>query len=196
MSEMLASDTGVASSRSSSQTDSRPRDRIVPGPREVEPPSTSTTLSPESSQSATWEPRFRPGVSGHEIATLGLHAGRLRRSRQVVTPTTSVPRVRHRWMGVVESVAPGDYFEAHLTPLDDGPEVTATLSFDAVLDDDAPLIAAGASFYLHAGRLAIRPGTTVAFTSIKVRRLGKWRDEELEFLRERARKRQAGIDFQ
>jgi len=137
-------------------------------------------------------------MTDSEIATLGSNAARLAHIRGKPAPGSPTPaRITRRWMGVVKAVdGDGRFFDAQLTPVDQvGPDIDATLSRDAVVDDDAPLLAPGASFYLYAGRTHLGPGRTVAFTSIMVRRLGRWRDEEVEFLQERALKSQSNIDF-
>ncbi len=173
--------------------------RVYPGQTPGREPLPGAWLRSDLDAPDDVETTPRRALSSPEIARLGTKAAWLRRIREAPPPAAPMSvHVTKRWVGVVRSVEPRDYFEAELMPLDDGsgPAVTADLTFDAVSDDDARLIYPGTSFYLHVGRTSLGPGRTIAFTSIKVRRLGRWRDEELEFLRERARKRRAGIDFE
>jgi hypothetical protein len=87
------------------------------------------------------------------------------------------------------------FFEALLTPYEsERPEVVADLSLDAVSEDDQELLAPGASFYLHAGRYEGVGGRTFSFTSIRLRRLGKWRTEDIEYIREKAVKWRNAFD--
>lgn len=193
-------DTGRPRTRSLDSTVYRPSGR-PPAPMAPTRPllTGSTTLSPDFERHINLPTTWHRQVTGEEIATLGAHVGRLQRIRNASTHEDDKwVRVTRRWMGVVKSVdEDGEFFDAQLTPLDaSGLEVLATLALDAVTSDDVDLIAPGTSFYLHAGRTSIGPGRTVAFTSITVRRLGRWRGEEVEYLRERARKRQATIDFE
>lgn len=104
-------------------------------------------------------------------------------------------QVLQRWEGIVREVH-GSYFEALLTPMSDGsPEVIADVSLDAVGDSDVELVRPGATFYLQAGRARLRTGMTVAYSSVIMRRLGNWYQEDLDLLRERGAKRRSKFEF-
>lgn len=103
--------------------------------------------------------------------------------------------VTHRWEGTVR-VTGEDHFEALLMPIDEeGPEVIADISNEAVDEDDRDLVVPGAPFYLTVGKHLGRGGRHVSTQSLRFRRLGKWRQEELAHLQEAGRKWRAALDF-
>jgi len=104
--------------------------------------------------------------------------------------------VSNRWEGSVLSISDG-FFEAKLTPMaEHGPAVFAELSIEDVSEDDRALLIPGAIFYIAAGHLQ-QPGGRIMRTSVlRFRRLGRWREDEIALLRERARKRRAALGFE
>lgn len=134
-----------------------------------------------------------------EIRSLGSSTRYVSKSRRDANrrPRSSSMTVRQKFEGWVTAVDDDGFFEAQLVAPDGSePEFTAELNFDSVSEGDRPLIAPGAAIYLNVGRVEVRPGTSVAFASVHVRRFGRWRADELTFARERAEKRLAAIDFQ
>jgi hypothetical protein len=104
-------------------------------------------------------------------------------------------RVTDRWEGVVAEIGDG-VFVAQLVPLGrDEPVLFGDIDLDQVDDDDRPLVAEGASFYLNVGYVPVGRGRRSRVSSIRFRRLPPWRFEETQVLRERARKQWQALGF-
>lgn len=102
-------------------------------------------------------------------------------------------KVRQRWDGVVREVHEG-YFVARLVPLGrDEPELFADILNEKVDDDQRDLIRPGALFYLVAGFIPISPGQRIQASKVRFRRLPQWRQEDVDYMREVARKRRASL---
>lgn len=116
-------------------------------------------------------------------------------SRAEPASTNSV-RVTHRWEGSVLCIY-DDFFEAKLTSLtDESPEVTAEFSIEDLSEDDRSLLTPGASFYVTAIQERQSGGRIRHSSDVRFRRLGRWREEEIALIRERAKKRRAALGFE
>jgi hypothetical protein len=149
---------------------------------------TSTTSTPIS---GTEPPNMRPLDSTH---TEHLFPG-VAKDRPDTVERSPI-RVTHRWEGTVVAVD-DDYFEAKLTPLSgDGPEVLAELSLEDVSADDISLLAPGAVFYITVGQVRQAGGRIMRTSTVRFRRLGLWHEDDVRFLRARAKKRRAALGFE
>jgi hypothetical protein len=87
----------------------------------------------------------------------------------------------HRWEGRVIEIE-GDIFAAELYPLDhDGPELVADFDLD-LLAGDGDEILPGTRFYLTT-RIIEYNGRKDVTSSLRLRRLGRWKDTDLRQVR-------------
>lgn len=120
-----------------------------------------------------------------------------RRYVQPLVLENSRVRVQSRYEGVVTEVDQEEgYFQARLATPGLKPELIAEFRLEAVMDDDLDLLAPGAPFYVLTGRLTSGGGRTSAVTSLRFKRLGKLRQEDVDFHMERGAKYRAllGLD--
>lgn len=105
-------------------------------------------------------------------------------------------KVTHRWEGSVLYVH-DDFFEAKLTSLtDESADVTAEFIIEDLSNDDRSLLRPGASFYVTA-ILEPRSGGRVRHSSdVRFRRLGRWNEDEIALIKDRAKKRRAALGFE
>jgi hypothetical protein len=104
-------------------------------------------------------------------------------------------KVSRRWEGSVLEVDEG-FFEAKLTPISDGgPDVIADISVADIAADDMPLLRPGAPLHVTAGHVRLPGGRVIHTSTVQLRRLGRWRSEEIALLEERAQKRRAALGF-
>lgn len=157
-------------------------------PTEASGPTYTATTIPRAPTSPT-------GIDGIRQAALDAAADPV--AEQAVTrPATPAPvrlRVTQRWDGVVLEVDPdAGLFTAKVVPLGcDGPELYADFRLDKVDDQDLPLLREGALFFAITGYIPVGPGQRIQASTLRFRRLAKWRSEDVDFMRARARKRRA-----
>lgn len=105
-------------------------------------------------------------------------------------PTSRVAGMK-KWQGRVLSVD-DELFEAELTPLDhEGPVVVADFE-TAHLDiqDDADCVRPGDVFYMTVRTVySERAKTRTTTSALRLRRMGRWSQQELDRLRKKARQR-------
>jgi hypothetical protein len=104
-------------------------------------------------------------------------------------------RVSERWEGVVTELGDG-YLVARLVPLGrEEPMLVGDIDIEQVDEDDRALVQEGASFYLNVGFVPLGSGRRSRVSSIRFRRLPPWREDDVAFLRERARKQWLAMGF-
>lgn len=92
----------------------------------------------------------------------------------------------HRWEGRILDID-GDVFSAELTPIDhDGPPLVADFDLMLLETDDAE-VGPESGFYLTTRIIEVN-GRKEATSSLRLRRLGRWTEKELEEARNEARK--------
>lgn len=116
----------------------------------------------------------------------------------VMRPLTPLPvrlRVMERWDGVVLDLHLEEgFFTARVVPLGRRePELYVDFRFDKVDEQDRPIVEVGALFYAISGYIPIGPGERIQASSLRFRRLAKWRAEDVEFMRASASKRRAAL---
>ncbi len=112
-----------------------------------------------------------------------------------LTPPPVVLRIRERWDGVVMEVHSEErFFTARVVPLGrDEPELFADFHLDKVDEQDLPLVAVGALFFAISGYIPVGPGQRIQASTLRFRRLAKWRTDDVDFMRAAARKRRAAL---
>ncbi|MGB3763763.1 MAG: hypothetical protein WA966_11110 [Ornithinimicrobium sp.] len=93
-----------------------------------------------------------------------------------------------RWEGYVVEVD-GETLTAELTPEHDGPVVLA--DFEVAKLGSEPDLAVGDVVYVTVRSVAGRSGYPTTTSAIRLRRLGRWSDEEVDDLERRADERAA-----
>ncbi len=114
----------------------------------------------------------------------------------VMRPLTPPPvrlRVKERWDGIVIEVhSEKRFFTAKVVPLGrDEPELFADFHIDKVDQQDRPLVAVGALFFAISGYIPVGPGERIQASTLRFRRLARWRTDDVEFMGAAARKRRA-----
>lgn len=122
---------------------------------------------------------------------------RLRRYVQPLVLENSQVRIQSRYEGDVAAVEDADgFFQALLQKPGEPHDLLADFSLDAVMADDRDLVVPGAAFYVLTGRLQMGGGRTSSVTSVRFKRLGRLRQEDIDFHLERGAKYRAllGLD--
>lgn len=133
------------------------------------------------------------GIGEISRSLLSRHVPRLEKvlafQPEVVKRTTRT-RIVRRWTAVVEDINE-DVFTARLTPTrgGSGDDLIADFSVEEVSDEDLPLLAPGAWFYVNVSKQTFSDGRQQTITSLRFRRLKKWSEDELEVAGERGKKR-------
>jgi hypothetical protein len=157
---------------------------------EASSPATTAPTNREISQSPT-------GIEGSQAAALNAATDPV--AEQAVTRPSAPPpvrlRVTERWDGVVIEVHPKDgVFTARVVPLGrEEPELYADFRIDKVDEQDLPLVREGALFFAVTGFIPVGPGQRIQASTLRFRRLAKWRSDDVEFMRASARKRRTAL---
>lgn len=159
-------------------------------PTEAEPPASTAATGGEQTAAPT-------GIEGSKEAALRAAADAVA-EQAVNRRAQSLPvrlRVTERWDGVVMELHPEEgLFTARVIPLGrDHPELYADFPMDRIDEQDLPLVREGALFFVISGYIPIGPGQRIQASTLRFRRLAKWRSDDLEFIRGLARKRRADL---
>jgi hypothetical protein len=93
-----------------------------------------------------------------------------------------------KWEGRVTEVFDG-FFSAILVRLDDtGPEVVADFDFEMLGPDEASMLSAGDTFYVTVRTIRTPSGAKTSTSAVRLRRLGRWSETEIEEITTSARK--------
>jgi hypothetical protein len=85
-------------------------------------------------------------------------------------------------------------FTARVVPLGrEEPELYADFRIDKVDEQDLPLVREGALFFAVTGFIPVGPGQRIQASTLRFRRLAKWRSDDVEFMRASARKRRTAL---
>lgn len=158
----------------------------------------STTLEDRIVESTTTLPETRAksssptGLAGAEHAALRFARDPV--AEQAVKRTLEASpvrmRVTERWDGVVVEVDRAEgFFTGRLVPVGSHePELLADFRLDRVDHQDIPLVGEGALFYAITGYIPVGPGQRVQASSIRFRRLPRWKSDDVLFMEAAAKK--------
>jgi hypothetical protein len=99
-----------------------------------------------------------------------------------------------KWEGRVLQVEDG-IFSAELLPLREGSGPAVVADFDLeLLSPDADSVQPGDTFYLTVRTVGDSVGLKTRTSTLRLKRLGSWSAEDIDRVRERARKRLAAVE--
>jgi hypothetical protein len=187
---MSSSDDWIQANRSASTTNQdvfRPRlatrEQLIARVEGWRRPETFTDSGPPESRDIAAEPWTNHRVSG------------LIRQPQQSSRGAVPVIVDELYDGTVIEVD-DDEFVAELIPRGREEQlITADFLKSAVLDDDLELVEVGSAFYVTVGRYQHSRARHSSMTSIRFRRLGIWRSEDVEYFREKGVKRALMLGF-